>query len=179
MTDGYGTPSNKRVRVAARCLGAIVLGLLVVSCDELKAPLPAAPDPIPPPRASDFPIQSHWEAESTQGRRIAFDVNPNGKVFNGRINAHHECQSGRWRVTFDGFEAQVVDNAFLVTVDWENHDGGVERVGSYTVSGRFEGRNLVRGGFISSVNDIRLRNEQPNGDVCTTVQVSFEGNKEE
>ncbi len=100
-------------------------------------------------------------------------------IFNGRINAHHECQSGRWRVTFDGFEAQVVDNAFLVTVDWENHDGRVERVGSYTVSGRFEGRNLVRGGFISSVNDIRRRNEQPNGDVCTTVQVSFEGVKEE
>jgi len=150
----------------------------IVACDELQEPLPAAPDPIPPPAVSDFLIQGHWEAESTQGRRIAFDVNPNGKVFNGRINAHHECQSGRWRVTFDGFEAQVVDNAFLVTVDWENHDGRVERVGSYTVSGRFEGRNLMRGGFISSVNDVR-RNDQPNGDVCTTVQVSFEGNKEE
>ena len=160
-----------------------VLGLLIflagASCDELKEPLPAATDPIPPPAASDFPIQGHWEAESTQGRRIAFDVNPNGKVFNGRINVHHECQSGRWRVTFDGFEAQVVDNAFLVTVNWENHDGRVERVGSYTVSGRFEGRNLMRGGFISSVNDVRKKNEQPNGDVCTTVQVSFEGAKEE
>jgi len=162
----------------SRWLGIVMVCLVAGSCDELQEPLPAAPDPIPPPAASDFLIQGHWEAESTQGRRIAFDVNPNGKVFNGRINAHHECQSGRWRVTFDGFEAQVVDNAFLVTVNWENHDGRVERVGSYTVSGRFEGRNLMRGGFISSVNDVR-RNDKPNGDVCTTVQVSFEGNKEE
>jgi hypothetical protein len=153
--------------------------LAVASCDDLKEPLPAAPGPVPTPPASEFNIQGHWEAESTQGRRISFDVNPNGKVFNGRINVHHECQSGRWRVTFDGFEVQVVDNAFLVTVDWENHEGKVERVGSYTVSGRFEGGNLVRGNLISSVNDIRKRNEQPNGDTCTTVQVSFEGNKEE
>ena len=149
------------------------------ACDDLNTSLPAAPDPVAPPAASEFNIQGHWEAESTQGRRVAFDVNPNGKVFNGRINVHHECQSGRWRVTFDGFEAQVVDNAFLVTVDWENHDGKIERVGSYTVSGRFEGRNLVRGNLISSVNDIRKKNEQPNGDVCTTVQVSFEGNKDD
>ena len=160
-------------------MGLVIMMAAAVACDDFEEPLPAAPGPIPPPAASDFNIQGHWEAESTQGRRIAFDVNPNGKIFNGRINVHHECQSGRWRVTFDGFEAQVVDNAFLVTVDWENHDGRTERVGSYTVSGRFEGRNLMRGNFISSVNDVRQPNEQPNGDVCTTVQVSFEGTKEE
>ena len=97
---------------------------------------------------------------------------------NGRINLHHECTDGRWRVTFDGFEARIVDNAFLTTVDWENKDKKIIRVGSYTISGRFEGRSIVVGGLINSVNDIR-KNEEPTGTVCTTVDVAFEGNKEE
>ncbi len=98
---------------------------------------------------------------------------------NGRINVHHECSDGRWRVTFDGFEARIVDNAFLTTVDWQNTDKKIIRTGSYTISGRFEGRNIVRGGLISSVNDIRRKNEEPTGEVCTTVDTAFEGNKEE
>jgi hypothetical protein len=152
--------------------------LFSTSCDEFNEPLPTGTGPIPPPPASDFNIVGHWEADSTQGRRIAFDVTEDGEVINGRINLHHDCSDGRWRVTFDGFEAQVVDNAFLTTVDWRNTDKNVVRTGAYTISGRFEGTTLVRGGLINSVNDIR-KNERPPGDVCTTIQTSFEGNKEE
>ena len=161
-------------------IGILFVGLLAVSCDELKAPLPAAPDPMPPPAASDFSIQGHWEAKSTQGRSITFNVTEIGRVKNGRIKLHHDCASGRWRVTFRGFEAKVVDNAFITTVDWElvNEGNGLTRAGSYTISGRFESNNVVRGAVINSVNDIR-RFEQPTGDFCTTTQVFFEGAKEE
>ncbi len=159
------------------CLAGLFL-LFAGACDDLNTPVPTAPSPIPPPRASDFNIAGHWEATSIQGRRIAFDVTAGGRVVNGRINLHHECTDGRWRVTFDGFEARIVDNAFLTTVDWENKDKKIIRVGSYTISGRFEGRSIVVGGLINSVNDIR-KNEEPTGTVCTTVDVAFEGNKEE
>src|SRR3972149_3289546 len=100
-------------------IGIFLVGLLAGSCDELQEPLPATPDPIPAPAASDFEITGHWEAESTQGRRIVFSVTENGRVINGRIKLHHDCASGRWRVTFRGFEALIVDNAFLTTADWE------------------------------------------------------------
>ena len=159
-------------------LYALVLSLLAISCDDLNTPIPTATEPIPPPRPSDVNIAGHGEASSTPGRRIAFDVTAGGRVVNGRINLHHECTDGRWRVTFDGFEARIVDNAFLTTVDWENKDKKIIRVGSYTISARFEGRNIVVGGLINSVNDIR-KNEEPTGTVCTTVDVAFEGNKEE
>ena len=160
---------------------ALLVCLLLVSftsCDDLNTPIPTATEPIPPPHASDFNIVGHWEATSTQGRRIAFDVTSGGRVVNGRINIHHECTDGRWRVTFDGFEARVVDNAFLTSVDWENKERKIIHAGSYTISGRFESRNIVVGGLINSVNDIR-KNEEPTGEVCTTVDVAFEGNKDE
>ena len=159
-----------------RWLPIIALALLSVSCDDLNTPLPAAPGPIPPPRPSDFNIVGHWEAESTQGRRIAFDVTSRGRVVAGRINIHHECSDGRWRVTFDGFNAPIVDNAFLVTVNWENKDRKITRAGSYTISGRFEGPHVVRGGLINSVDDIR-KDDDPTGTVCTTVDVAFEGER--
>ena len=150
----------------------------VSSCDDLNTPLPAAPGEVPPLPPSDFNIVGHWETSSTQGRRIAFDVTSGGRIVNGRINIHHKCTNGRWRVTFDGFEARIVDNAFLTTVDWENKEKKITRAGSYTISGRFESRNIVRGGLINSVNDIR-QDDDPTGTVCTTVDVAFEGNRDE
>jgi hypothetical protein len=158
---------------------AVVVTFAATACDEFNTPVPPRPSPLPDPRPSSFAITGHWEATSTQGRRIAFDVNSNGRVINGRINLHHECSDGRWRVTFDGFQAQVVDNTFITTVDWEAKDNGVTYAGSYTISGRFEARNIVKGGLLNSVNDIRKKNEQPTGIVCGTVEESYEGNKEQ
>lgn len=153
-----------------------VLLVSFTSCDDLNTSLPAAPSEVPPPRPSDFNIVGHWEASSDQGRRISFDVTSGGRVVAGRINIHHECTDGRWRVTFDGFNAPIVDNAFLVTVNWENNDGKITRAGSYTISGRFEGPHVVRGGLINSVDDIR-KDDDPTGEVCTTVDVAFEGGR--
>ncbi|MFQ5789244.1 MAG: hypothetical protein ACE5JI_02095 [Acidobacteriota bacterium] len=148
----------------------------LVSCNELREPVPTAPGPVPLPAPSQFSIVGHWEATSSQGRRIAFDVTADGRVMNGRINLHHDCNTGRWRATFDGFQAPVVANAFITTVDWRTNDNGLIRAGSYTVSGRFEADDRVIGGLINSVNDVR-RNEQPTGDVCPSIQVTYEGNK--
>lgn len=156
----------------------LFLLLLCLSCNEVNEPLPTGPDPPPPPPASQFEIVGHWEADSTQGRRIAFDVTEDGRVVNGRINLHHDCNTGRWRATLDGFEAQVMDSAFLTTLDWKATDGALVRNGTLTVSGRFEDSSVVKGGFVNSVNDVRGLDEQPTGDVCPAVQGSYEGNKE-
>jgi hypothetical protein len=151
--------------------------IAALSCDELKDPVPTAPGPVPPPPPSKYSIAGHWEATSSQGRRIAFDVTGDGRVSNGRINLHHDCNTGRWRATFDGFQAQIADDSFITTMNWRANDGGLIREGSVTISGRFEGDDLVRGGFINSVNDVR-RNERPTGEVCPTIEGDFEGNKE-
>jgi hypothetical protein len=134
---------------------------------------------VPTPAPSQFSIAGHWEATSTQGRRIAFDVTKDGRVINGRINLHHDCNTGRWRATFDGYEAQVVNDAFITTMNWKANDDGLVREGSMTISGRFESDTVVKGGFIDSVNDSRWsRTNQPSGVVCDTIQGSYEGNKE-
>jgi hypothetical protein len=149
-----------------------------LSCDELKEPIPTGPDPVPPPPPTQLNIAGHWEASTDQGRRIAFDVTEDGEVINGRINLHHDCNTGRWRVTFDGFEAQIVDSVFITTMSWKNFEKGLTREGVVTISGRFESAKSVRGAFINSVNDVRKKNEQPSGDVCPTIEVSYEGSKE-
>lgn len=156
------------------------MGLLaagVLSCDDLKEPVPTANSPVPPPPASQFNITGHWQASSDQGRSIRFDVTENGRVTNGRINLHHDCNNGRWRVTLDGFEAQVVDESFLTTYNWKNEDNGIIREGTMTVSGRFESDRLVKGAFINSVNDVR-KGEDPTGEVCPAIEGTFEGNKQ-
>jgi hypothetical protein len=119
----------------------------------------------------------HWEADSNQSRRIAFDVTSGGRVVNGRINFHHDCNTGRWRATLDGFEEDIVDDAFLVTFNWEATEDRVTRAGTMTVSGRFEGDRVVKGGFVSSVNDVR-KDGQPTGDVCNAIEGSFAGYRE-
>jgi hypothetical protein len=166
-------------RVSVVEFAAVILCVGLLSCDDLKEPVPTAPGPVPPPAPSQFDIAGHWEATSTQGRRIAFDVTKDGMVVNGRINLHHDCNTGRWRATFDGFQAQVVADAFITTMNWKANDDGLVREGSVTVSGRFESDNVVRGGFIDSVDDSRWsKTNQPSGVVCPTIQGSFEGNKE-
>lgn len=156
-------------------LGSVVL-LASLSCDNYQEPLPAAPSPAPT-SFSKYQIVGHWEATSNQGRRIAFDVTPEGRVMNGRINFHHDCNTGRWRATVDGFQVQIVDDAFLTTFNWESNENGLIRTGTMTVSGRFEGDREVKGGFIDSVNDVR-KNEQPTGDVCPALEGTFEGTRE-
>jgi len=151
--------------------------LLALSCEELKEPLPTAPPPPPPPGFSQFQIVGHWEATSSQGRRIAFDVTSEGRVVNGRINVHHDCNTGRWRATFDGFNADIVDDGFLTSFNWGSDENGLVRVGFMTVSGRFEGDRSVKGGFINSVNDVRM-NGDPTGDVCPPIEGSYEGTRE-
>lgn len=150
---------------------------LALSCEELKEPLPAAPTPPPLPSFSQFRIVGHWEATSNQGRRIAFDVTSDGRVMNGRINLHHDCITGRWRATFDGFEVEIVDDGFLTTFNWHSVEDGVTRVGTTTVSGRFEGDRSVKGGFVSSVNDVRMGGE-PTGDLCFSLEGSYVGERE-
>ena len=153
------------------------LPLLALSCDDLNAPLPTTPPPPGPAAFSHFQIVGHWEATSSQGRRIAFDVTSEGRVVNGRINLHHDCNTGRWRATFDGFNADIVDDAFLTSFNWGSEEDGVTRSGYATVSGRFDGDRSVKGGFIDSVNDVRMGGE-PTDDVCPAIEGSFEGTRE-
>jgi hypothetical protein len=157
--------------------GFFVFG--VFSCDDLTTPTPPANEEVPPPAPSQYNIVGHWEATSSQGRRIAFDVTEDFQVVNGRINLHHDCNEGRWRATFDGYQATIVDDAFITTMNWRSNDNGLVREGRVTVSGRFLSNTVVQGGFIDSVEDVRLAvNNQPTGQVCATAQGSFEGNKQ-
>jgi hypothetical protein len=156
---------------------SIPLLLVALSCEELKEPLPTAPPPPAPPGFSQYQIVGHWETTSSQGRRIAFDVTSDGRVMNGRINFHHDCNTGRWRATLDGFETQVVDDSFITSFNWGNEEDGVTRTGFMTVSGRFEGDRFVKGGFVSSVNDVRM-NGNPTGDVCPSIEGHYEGIRE-
>lgn len=154
----------------------VLIPFLALSCDDLNEPLPTTP----PPGVvafSHFQIVGHWEATTSQGRRIAFDVTSEGRVVNGRINLHHDCTTGRWRATFDGFNAEIVDDAFLTSFNWGSEEDGVTRSGYVTVSGRFEGDRAVRGGFIDSVNDVRMGGE-PTEDVCPAIEGTFEGTRE-
>jgi hypothetical protein len=151
--------------------------LVALSCDELRAPLPTSAPPPPPPGFSQFQIVGHWETTTSQGRRIAFDVTSEGRVVNGRINVHHDCNTGRWRATLDGFQTEVVDDAFLTSFNWGSDENGLVRTGFMTVSGRFEGDRSVEGGFVNSVNDVRM-NGVPTGDVCPPIEGSYEGTRE-
>ncbi len=155
----------------------LLMPLVALSCEELNEPLPTSPPPPPPPAFSQFQIVGHWETTSSQGRRIAFDVTSEGRVVNGRINVHHDCNTGRWRATFDGFNAEIVDDGFLTSFNWGSDENGLVRVGFMTVSGRFEGDRSVKGGFINSVNDVRMDGE-PTGDVCPPIEGSYEGTRE-
>ena len=151
-----------------------LLFLAGASCTEFRESVPTGSDPIPSESPGELDIVGHWEADSSQGRRIAFDVTSDGRVVNGRINLHHDCNKGRWRATFDGFETEVVQNTFITTMDWQANDGGLIRRGRVTISGRFESDRTARGAFINSVNDVR-RNERPTGEICPAIYGSFEG----
>ena len=158
----------------------ILLG--VVGCNDLNEPLPAAPTPPPPVGFSQYRIVGHWEAVTEQGRRIAFDVTGDGRVVNGRLNFHHECNVGRWRATIDGFTAEIVDDAFLTSFDWKRSGNGsilagLTLSGTYTVSGKFDSDGRMRGGLIDAVTDVR-EGEQPSGVVCETIHVPFDGEKD-
>jgi hypothetical protein len=163
-------------RVPFRITALLAVLLFALACEELKEPVPTAPGPVPPPAFSRYQIVGHWEATTDQSRRIAFDVTPDGRVINGRINVHHDCNNGRWRVTFDGFAADVVDDGFLTTFHWRNTENDIVRSGTMTVSGRFEADREMRGGFINSVNDVRSH-EEPTGEVCPAIDGTYVGER--
>jgi hypothetical protein len=152
-----------------------VMALTGAACNELNEPLPTAPSPLPPPPPSQFRIAGHWEALTDQGRRIAFDVSSDGMVVNGRINVHHDCTTGRLRMTIDGYEGPVRNDSFLATMNYRIDDAGNIYVGKVTVSGQFEADDRVRGGFVNSVT------EKPPNDafgVCLAADGTFQGQKE-
>ena len=154
-----------------------VLTLVVPSCNEYTEPLPTAPEPITSRPPSQFNIAGHWEADSDQGRRIAFDVTRDGRVVNGRVNLHHDCTTGRWRATFDGFEGTVVEDAFITTLEWHAEDNGLRRRGRVTVSGRFESSSRARGGLINSIDE-SYRGDVPSDDICPALHSGWLGEKE-
>lgn len=153
----------------ALCLMALSAGF---ACNELNNFPPAAPGPVPLPRPSQFNIVGHWEALTDQGRRVAFDVTPQGMVTNTRINLHHDCSAARLRITVDGLEAQVSTSSFLGTTVFRIDDGGNIYVAKVTLSGRFESDTVMRGGFVSSITD-----KPPNDiyGVCFAVNGTFDG----
>ena len=174
---------QSKVRFSAKALLSFVILLGVVCCDDFNEPLPVAPSPPPPLGFSQYRIVGHWEAVTEQGRRIAFDVTGDGRVVNGRLNFHHECNVGRWRATIDGFTAEIVDDAFLTSFDWKRSGNGsilagLTLSGTYTVSGKFDSDGRMRGGLIDAVTDIRKSDEQPTGVVCETIHVPFDGEKD-
>ncbi len=163
-----------------RLVFLLALVVAIFSCDDLTTPTPPANEEVGPPPPSQYNVVGHWEATSSQGRRIAFDVTEDFQVVNGRINLHHDCNNGRWRATFDGYQAEIVNDAFITTMNWRSNDFGLVREGRVTVSGRFLSDTVVQGGFIDSVEDARSETtNQPTGHICPTIQGSFEGNKEQ
>ena len=156
---------------------ALLLALGLAACDDLQDPPPAAPTLPEPASPTSFDVVGHWEATTIQGRRIAFDVNPSLEVVNGRINLHHDCNTGRWRATFDGFHSVIENDQFNATVNWRTNDDGLFRSGSYSITGTFQSDNIVRGSFANVVTDSRV-NERPTGEVCPGIDLTYEGEKE-
>ena len=161
-----------------RCyfLAVLLLVLDSIACKDLKDPPPAAPTPPTLSSATSFNVIGHWEATTIQGRRISFDVNENLTVTNGRINLHHDCNTGRWRVTFDGFYSAIENNQFNAMVNWRTNDGDLFRSGSYSISGTFQSDKVVRGSFANIVTDSRV-NERITGEVCPGIDLTYEGEK--
>jgi len=154
---------------------ALGLLLLLSACNEVNNFPPAAPAPLPPAPPSQFNITGHWEALSDQGRRIAFDVSPQGALFNTRINFHHDCLAGRLRLTIDGLDAQVAGDTFSGTMLFRINDAGNLYIGRFTLTGRFEADDRMRGGFVSSITD-----KPPNDvyGVCFPTSGTFDGYKD-
>jgi len=130
---------------------ALLLGL-ASGCDELQDPPPAGPvvPPIPP---SQFAIAGRWDGVTAQGRPLSFDVSDSTVVVNGFLTLHHDCSGGRLVLDLGSYDAQVSGDSFSVTLNWRRDEPTKYYVGRLTVSGRFEGNRLARGGFVNSITD--------------------------
>ena len=130
----------------------LCLTLFVTSCDDLKDPPPAGPI-VPPVAKSHFAIAGRWDGITEQGRPLRFDVSDQTVVLNGSLTLHHECSGGRLILDLGGYEADVNGDSFSVTLSWRRDEPTKYYTGRLTVSGRFEGDRLARGGFVNSVTD--------------------------
>lgn len=123
-----------------------------ISCDELQDPPPASPV-VPPLPPSQYAIAGRWDGVTEQGRPLRFDVSSSTVVVNGSLTLHHDCTGGRLVLDLGSYEAQVAGDSFSVTMNWRRDEPTKYYVGRLTISGRFEGDRLARGGFVNSITD--------------------------
>jgi hypothetical protein len=142
------------------------------SCDELQDPPPAGPIVTPPP-ASQFAIAGRWDGITEQGRPLRFDVTDSTVVVNGSLTLHHDCSGGRLVLDLGSYEAEVSGDSFSVTLNWRLDEPTKFYTGRLTVSGRFEGDRLARGGFVNSITD----KYSDNLGVCPSSSGSWEAGR--
>lgn len=150
----------------------LVLILAVTACNEFEDPPPAAPilDPIPP---SQFDIAGRWDGITDQGRPVRFDVNDQTIVIDGSLSLHHECSGGRLVLRLGTYEAEVSGDSFSATVNWRYDEDRRYYTGKLTVSGRFEGNQIAKGGFVNSITD----KQADNLGVCNGVSGTWEASR--
>lgn len=155
-------------------LGLFGLLLTLSSCDEFQDPPPTAPvvAPIPPSR---YTIAGAWDGVTQQGRPLRFEVTEGTVVVNGTLSLHHDCSGGRLVLEQLGvYEAQVNGDSFSITINWRRDEDRRYYVGTLTVSGRFEGDRIARGGFVNSITD----KVDDNLGVCPSASGSWEASRE-
>ena len=135
-----------------RTRGLLLVILAAAACDELKDPPPTGPV-VPPIPASQFAVAGSWDGVTDQGRPLSFDVSDSTVVVNGSLTLHHDCTGGRLVLDLGSYEAGVSGDSFSVTLNWRRDEPTKYYVGRLTVSGRFEGDRLARGGFVNSITD--------------------------
>ena len=154
-----------------RLILTTVLAVAAAACSELEDPPPTAPTVTPSP-PSQFTISGRWDGVTDQGRPVRFDISDSA-LLNGSIALHHDCSGGRLVLPFDAYEAQVNGDSFSVTFNWRQEEGTKYYAGTLTISGRFEGSDLSRGGFINSITD----KQQDNLGVCNEVNGTWEATR--
>ena len=160
---------TKRIIVWLTALLALVAAW---SCNEFEDPPPLAPV-VDPPKPSQFNITGRWDGMTNQGRPVRFDILSNGGLENGTMSLHHDCSGGRLVLRLGDYRSEVVGDSFEVTFNWRFDDGPRFYIGTLTVSGRFEGDTLVRGGFVNSITDKTANNLG----VCLAVDGQWEAAK--
>lgn len=141
--------------------GLLALGLLL-SCDELKDPVPTAPGAVAVAQ-TQYDIGGRWDGITNQGRPVRFDVRTeealgdpafHANVVRGSLSLHHDCSGGRLVLQLTGYDTEVQGDSFSGTADWRRDEpGGKFYTGTLTVSGRFTNGEVAAGGFVNSITD--------------------------
>jgi hypothetical protein len=140
-----------------RAIAFLAIFLVAASCDELKdLPPPSPTVPTIPP--SQFAIAGRWDGMTDQGRPVRFDVSDSTVVVNGSLTLHHDCSGGRLVLDLGSYQAEVNGDSFSVTTIWRRDEGSKYYVGRLSITGRFEGDRLARGGFVNSITDKQADN---------------------